>query len=127
MAPVNGAALLLTGAGLGSAPGNGVATVTSNALNTLGVAYYRLGRLEKAVKTLEGAVKADKGRGSAHDFFFLAMSYQRLGDTAKAEGFFAKAVTQWKSQSSPLSARATKEFEILRAEAAEVLGKQEAK
>ena len=51
-----------------------LAKTNHNELNTLGVVYYRLGQLTNAIATLETGIKAERAGGSAHDFFFLAMS-----------------------------------------------------
>jgi len=93
-------------------------------LNTLGVVYYRLGQWTNAIATLETGIKTDKAGGSAHDFFFLAMSYQRLGRSAQAQDYFAKALEWWEHQTNPPSGDA--ELLAFRAEAEEVLGKRKA-
>jgi len=95
-------------------------------LNTLGVVYYRLRQFTNAVAALETGIIADKEGGSAYDFFFLAMSYQRLGDTAKADEYFSKAL-KWLESQSGLSPEDKKEIEGFRAEAEEVLGKNRLK
>ena len=97
-----------------------------NELNTLGVVYYRLGQLTNAIATLEQGIKADSAGGSAHDFFFLAMAHQRLGDAQKAEAYFAKAV-KWMEEQRSLSANGKEELESFRAEAEAVLARLKAK
>jgi len=97
-----------------------------NELNTLGVVYYRLGQLSNAVRTLEAGIKADKEGGSAHDFFFLAMSYQRLGDSSRAQEYFVKA-TNWVAAQANLPPNDKAELDAFRAEADEVLSKPKAK
>ena len=69
---------------------------------------------------------AEPGGGSAHDFFFLAMSHQRLGDPVKAQEYFARAV-KWMSDQPSLSSEWKAELEAFRAEAEEVLGKPKVK
>jgi len=97
-----------------------------NELNTLGVVYYRLGQLTNAIATLETGIKADSGGGSAHDFFFLAMSYGRLGDPARAQEYFLKA-TNWVAAQINASPNDKAELDAFRAEAEAVLGKPKAK
>src|SRR5207302_1001335 len=97
-----------------------------NEMNTLGVVYYRLGEFTNAITTLETGIKADAARGSAHDFFFLAMSYQRLGDSAKAEDYFVKA-TNWVAAQTNLPPNDKAELDAFRAEAEAALSKPPAK
>jgi WD40 repeat protein/tetratricopeptide (TPR) repeat protein len=92
-----------------------------NELNTLGVAHCRLGQWAQCVETLDKAIAANPAGGTAIDFYFLAMSYHRLGETLKAQNYFAKA-TSWTTKRSDLSARWQRELAAFRAEAEEVLG-----
>src|SRR5262249_5587717 len=48
--------------------------------NTLGVAYYRTGRYRQAAETLHANLKDTEDQLLAWDLYFLAMSYQRLGE-----------------------------------------------
>ncbi|HYV32999.1 MAG TPA: tetratricopeptide repeat protein, partial [Candidatus Binatia bacterium] len=95
-------------------------------LNTLGVVYYRLGQLTNAIATLETGIKADSEGGSAYDFFSLAMSYQRLGDPARAQEYFAKA-TNWVAAQINASPNDKAELDAFRAEAEDVLSKPKAR
>jgi WD40 repeat protein len=52
-------------------------------LNTLGVAYYRVGRYKDAVDTLVRSAKSVKGPSPA-DLAFLAMAQHHLGETEQA-------------------------------------------
>jgi WD40 repeat protein len=61
-------------------------------LNTLGVVYYRLGRLTDAVDALTRSVAANKGEVTAYDAFFLALCHHRLGAADKARGDYARGV-----------------------------------
>ena len=57
-------------------------------LNTLGVAYYRVGNYEKALDMLARATKihALRDKGSHHkDLAFLAMAHQQLGHAKEAD------------------------------------------
>ncbi|HEY5913991.1 MAG TPA: protein kinase [Verrucomicrobiae bacterium] len=94
-----------------------------NELNTLGVVYYRLGQFTNAVATLELGITTDPAGGSAHDFFFLSMSYQRLGDQTTAEDYYGKAL-KWLEGQQDLSPEDKKDLDAFRAEAEEALGKQ---
>jgi eukaryotic-like serine/threonine-protein kinase len=89
--------------------------------NTLGVAHYRMGNWNEAVRVLEKAMELSKG-GRADDWFFLAMAHWRLGNRDAARGSYDQAV-EWiqkqKSSPSPLFNEALRRF---RAEAAELLG-----
>jgi len=59
-----------------------------NILNTLGVAYYRVGNYEKALDVLSRSVKLnaipDKGSHPA-DLAFLAMAHQQLSHAKEAQ------------------------------------------
>ena len=77
-------------------------TNNQSELNTLGVAYYRLGRLQEAIDALNKAVKAGgKNGASAWDAFFLAMSHHRLGHPAEARRFYDQAIALRASGSTP--------------------------
>jgi tetratricopeptide (TPR) repeat protein/tRNA A-37 threonylcarbamoyl transferase component Bud32 len=97
-----------------------------NELNTLGVVYYRLGEFTNAIATLELGIKTESAGGSAHDFFFLAMAHQRLGDSARADDYFAKAL-KWLEHQPSLPSESKQELEAFRAEAEAVLGKGKSK
>jgi len=97
-----------------------------NELNTLGVVYYRLGRLTNAITTLETGIKADTAGGSAYDFFFLAMSHQQLGDLAKAREYFVRG-TNWVAAQTNLPPNDKAELDAFRTEAEDVLTKPKAK
>jgi WD40 repeat protein len=88
--------------------------------NTLGVAYYRAGRLRQArdcfVKNLEAPQ-----RYSGFDLFFLAMCQQRLGNAAAARDCFDRAIA-WRKAQTNLSPSWARELDMFEAEAREVLG-----
>jgi tetratricopeptide (TPR) repeat protein len=92
----------------------------SNVLNTLGVVYYRLGQLTNAVEVFERNIQQESGLTTACDRLFLAMSYLRLGEIAKAESCYAKAL-QWLEENA---AQEDEEMKAFRAEAEGVLGKR---
>lgn len=59
-----------------------------NYLNTLGIAYYRLGNYEKALETLlisEPINKTQFNGSIPADLAFLAMTRQRLGQAGEAQ------------------------------------------
>jgi eukaryotic-like serine/threonine-protein kinase len=84
--------------------------------NTLGVAHYRAGQLKAAVTALEQSMKLRKG-GDSFDWFFLAMSYWKLGDKGEARRWYEKAVA-WMSEKQPQDG----ELVRFRAEASALLG-----
>jgi eukaryotic-like serine/threonine-protein kinase len=84
--------------------------------NTLGVAYYRSGEWNKAIKSLEKGMALRAG-GDASDWFFLAMANWQLGDKADARKQYDRAVV-WMKQFRP----ADEELLRFRAEAEELLG-----
>jgi tetratricopeptide (TPR) repeat protein len=59
---------------------------------TLGVAHYRLGEWQAALKALEEAEKLAPGRSFGSMAFFLAMCHHQLGDLAKAQQHYDRAV-----------------------------------
>ena len=54
--------------------------------NTLGVAYYRVGRYREAADTLRGNLPGQKEKYLAADLYFLAMSHHRLGEDGPGAG-----------------------------------------
>jgi serine/threonine protein kinase len=59
--------------------------------NTLGVARYRKGDWAQARAALEQSMERNGG-GSPHDWFFLALACERLGDKKRARNWREKAV-----------------------------------
>ena len=64
-------------------------------LNTLGVVYYRLGRWNEAIQTLQTAAKLNPDGANCYDLLFLAMSYQQQGQSEKAAKHFDQAMKLW--------------------------------
>jgi eukaryotic-like serine/threonine-protein kinase len=89
----------------------------ADAWNTVGVAYYRANDWKNAIAALEKSEKLAPGELVAANGFFLAMSYQQLGEKGKAQEWYGKAV-EWMDKRLP------KDPELLqfRAEASQVLG-----
>jgi eukaryotic-like serine/threonine-protein kinase len=90
------------------------------AQNTLGVVLYRLGRFDDTIRRLDKNLELS-GKYTPFDLFFLAMSYQHLGQTAKAQKCFEQAVAGAKIEAQ-FSADERAELAAFRAEAEKVLG-----
>jgi serine/threonine protein kinase/WD40 repeat protein len=93
-------------------------------VNTLGVAYYRAGRYREAVELLRANLANQEDWGLAFDLYFLAMSHQRLGETARARDYYDWAV-RWTRTQQGLSEDHLEELTEFRAEARELLGIKE--
>jgi uncharacterized protein HemY len=89
-------------------------------LNTLGVVYYRLGRWQEAVDTLEASARANRDGPTAYDLFFLAMSYRQTGQPEKARDCYDRALRRWHAQTG-LQPIEVAELGAIRAEADAVL------
>ena len=59
--------------------------------NTLGVAYYRVGRYREAADTLRDNLPHQNEKYLAVDLYFLAMSHHQLGDVALAQAYYTWA------------------------------------
>jgi uncharacterized protein HemY len=88
-------------------------------LQVLGIAFYRAGDWNGALKELNQSVKLRKEADGYH-LFFMAMAHGRLGDSARAHECFDQAV-RWMVKTSPKHA----ELVCYRAEAAELLAIKE--
>lgn len=91
----------------------------SDANNTLGIIYYRLEDYRKAVEALNRSVDLQKKAGTAFDYFFLAMSLEKLGQKKKAFECFEKAVAWCNAHS--LTPNVVKMLAVFRKEAEAVL------
>jgi tetratricopeptide (TPR) repeat protein len=89
------------------------------AWNTLGVAHYRAGDWKAAVEALDKSVELRHG-GDAYDWYFLAMAFQRLGNTDEARRWFDKAA-QWREE----HVNGNEDLQRFEAEAKELLTTQE--
>jgi serine/threonine protein kinase/TPR repeat protein len=83
---------------------------------TLGVAQYRAGNLQAAIKALRQSIELRKG-GDAIDCFFIAMAEQKSARPDEARKWYDKAL-EWMKAKAPRN----KELIRFRAEAAETLG-----
>jgi tetratricopeptide (TPR) repeat protein len=95
-------------------------------LNTLGVALYRLDKWQEAVDALEKSVEASTrtaGSGTAWDWYFLAMSYHRLGQPAKAKKCYEQASNWGQAQRQTLSPFDVWQLDFFHAEAQTLLGR----
>jgi WD40 repeat protein/Tfp pilus assembly protein PilF len=97
-------------------------------LNTRGVALYRAGRYEDAVRQLTDAVALHGERGSFEDWVFLAMARSRLGKADQAREDLAQAVKLYdehmkpaKPGSKPPDWSVRVEWQLLRKEAEELI------
>jgi serine/threonine protein kinase/WD40 repeat protein len=93
----------------------------ANCRNTLGVAYYRAGRYREAVEALRPNVERQRDKELAYDLYFLAMSYHRLGEPARARDYYDWAV-RWDQAQQGLDTALLGELTAIRAEAEELLG-----
>ncbi|HMF18529.1 MAG TPA: protein kinase [Gemmataceae bacterium] len=82
--------------------------------SVLGVAHYRVGNWQKARDALNRSVKL-KGGSDAVDWFFLAMTYQQLGEEKEARMWYQRA-TDWMTSHSP-----NEELQRFQKEAAQLL------
>jgi WD40 repeat protein len=96
-------------------------------LNTLGVVYYRLGRFTNALEVFERDSKNPDPLSIAFDRLFEAMSYQKLGDFAKAESCYARATKWLDENAASVPPDSLSDLKGFRAEAEEVLGKRKQK
>jgi tetratricopeptide (TPR) repeat protein len=60
------------------------------ALNTLGAALYRAGRIDEAIARLDESVKASEGNGVPEDWVFLAMAHHKKGHGEEARRWLEK-------------------------------------
>jgi tetratricopeptide (TPR) repeat protein len=89
--------------------------------NTLGVAYYRSGRFQDAIRTLRDNLTARQDKFLPFDLYFLAMSYAQLGDADRARENYDWAV-RWTGSQTGIAAVHLDELNAFRAEAEALLG-----
>ena len=87
-----------------------------NFWNTLGVAHYRAGDWKAALAALEKSMNLRKG-GDKVDWFFSAMSHQKLGEMEKARQWYDRAI-RWTGRNHS----SDEEIGRFRSEAADLLG-----
>jgi tetratricopeptide (TPR) repeat protein len=86
--------------------------------NTLGIAYYRLGKWEEALVAIQKSIDLRKP-GSAADWFCLAMTHWQLGNKAEAGKWYDQAV-EWMDKNKPGTIEII-ELNVFRAEASALL------
>jgi serine/threonine protein kinase/WD40 repeat protein/Tfp pilus assembly protein PilF len=84
--------------------------------NTLGVAHYRAGNWDDAIKALSKSHEIDRDREFAHNAFFLAMAHWQRGEKEEARRWQADAV-RWMEKHAPSNA----ELRRFRAEAEQLV------
>jgi serine/threonine protein kinase/Tfp pilus assembly protein PilF len=91
--------------------------------NTLGVAQYRAGDWNAAIKALEKSMALDKG-GDGLDWFLLAMAHWRLGHKGEAQKWYDRAAAWMAKNKLELEKDKVNQEELNRfqAEAADLLG-----
>jgi tetratricopeptide (TPR) repeat protein len=93
-----------------------------NAWNTLGVAYFRIGKWESSIHAVKNSLQSSD-RWPSH--FFLAMAHFRMGDKAAAQGWYDQA-GRWLDGNDPdrmaLSPESVEDLTRLRREAELLLG-----
>ena len=67
---------------------------SADALNTAGACYFRAGQYERAIETLSEAARLRSGAEVVFDQIFLALAYQRLGQTEYATSLLEE-VQRW--------------------------------
>ena len=73
------------------------------ALNTLGAALYRAGRIDEAIVRLDESVKASGGVGVPQDWAFLAMAHHKKGNDDEARRWLEKLRSQKPDQKAGFS------------------------
>jgi hypothetical protein len=92
-------------------------------INTLGVAYYRLGQYAEAIAALEKSRSQEEPSGSdAGDLYFLAMCHYRLGNATKAREYLERAKDSQQRNAARMP-DAQLELERFRSEAEALLAK----
>jgi len=73
------------------------------ALNTLGAALYRAGRIDEAIAWLVESVKASGGAGTPEDWAFLAMAHAKKGNDNEARCWLEKLRSHKPDDKAPSS------------------------
>jgi serine/threonine protein kinase/WD40 repeat protein len=91
--------------------------------NTLGLAYYRVGRYRDAVEILRPNLDRQDDSFLACDLYVLAMSHHRLGQAARAKDYYDLAI-RWMASPKGLPAEFSEELILFRAEAERLMKKK---
>jgi tetratricopeptide (TPR) repeat protein len=92
-------------------------------LNTLGVAQYRCAQFEQAVETLKKSAEANRkqhGSDAPHDWVFIAMAQQQMGQRDQAIKSLAQARDIIARRAFPFGSAA--ELNALLREASQLIG-----
>jgi tetratricopeptide (TPR) repeat protein len=92
---------------------------------TLGLAYYRLGKPNEALAALERGAKVKTGGPSADDLLLMALCHQHLGDPAKAADCYERALRWQNEHKGKLTCRQAETLKAFRAEAKAALAEPE--
>jgi tetratricopeptide (TPR) repeat protein len=95
--------------------------VLKQGLNTLGIAYYRLGKYHEAADVLWRSLRERNHSTAAQDLFFLAMCHAKLGDPDRAKKSYEDAVKQLQKRNVSWTAYENAELKEFQAEAESVL------
>jgi WD40 repeat protein len=90
------------------------------ALNTLGAALYRAGRIDEALTRLDESVKASGGTGVPQDWVFLAMAHHKKGHREETRHWLEKVRAQAADGTIAFSSNSV-EIQILLRELEEVI------
>jgi Flp pilus assembly protein TadD len=60
-------------------------------VNTLGIAYFRTGRMSEAIAALEQSLTGAAGQLDAANLYFLALCHHQKGDSARARDCLSRA------------------------------------
>ncbi len=97
-----------------------ITPLSSDYLNTYGVAMYRMGRFAEAVRFLDKSLEL-RERPNPFDLYFLAMSHARLGQRAKALACFEQATNLVQAEPN-IAKKLIEELRAFRIEAEQTLG-----
>jgi serine/threonine protein kinase/WD40 repeat protein len=95
--------------------------VPKQALSTLGITYYRLGKYQEAADVLRRSLRDGNPEASPQDLFFLAMCHARLGNPDGAKTSYEEAVQQFQKRKGSWAAHEAAELKDFQAEAESVL------
>jgi tetratricopeptide (TPR) repeat protein len=92
--------------------------------DTLGLAYYRAGRIEDAMAALEKSLAGNSPADQTLDLYFLAMCHCRLGDANKAKEYVDRAMAAHEHYATSRTKEEAEELGRFRAEAQTLLAEK---
>ncbi len=98
-------------------------SISVRVIDTLGIAYYRVGHYADAVAQLQKSLVGDAGKLDAANLYFLAMCYHKVGDAIQATDCYTRAKAWHEKQAQSLSPEEAEELQRFRAEAEGSLAK----